>query len=99
MDYTYWKRPAEFRPENFTDSDGDLVHHEAFLPYGLGHRTCGYKNIADQILFIVFTNIISKFNLRAPEDNPNPSLTAEEGLIRYPKSYHVIPYPLEDEKQ
>lgn len=36
MDYTYWKRPAEFRPENFTDSDGDLVHHEAFLPYGLG---------------------------------------------------------------
>lgn len=36
MDYTYWKRPAEFRPENFTDSDGDLIHHEAFLPYGLG---------------------------------------------------------------
>lgn len=98
MDYTYWKRPAEFRPENFTDSDGDIVYHEAFLPYGLGHRACGYKNIADQILFIVFTNIISKFNLRAPEDNPNPSLTAEEGLIRYPKSYHVIPYPLEDEK-
>ena len=36
MDYTYWKRPAEFRPENFTDSDGQLVQHEAFLPYGLG---------------------------------------------------------------
>ncbi|XP_022328975.2 cytochrome P450 2J1-like [Crassostrea virginica] len=99
MDYTYWKRPAEFRPENFTDSDGQLVQHEAFLPYGLGSRTCKYKSLADQILFSVFTNIISKFDLRAPDENPNPSLTAEEGLIRFPKPYHVMPYPLGDEER
>ena len=64
-----------------------------------GSRTCKYKSLADQILFSVFTNIISKFDLRAPDENPNPSLTAEEGLIRFPKPYHVMPYPLGDEER
>ncbi|XP_048732392.2 cytochrome P450 2U1-like [Ostrea edulis] len=98
MDHTYWKRPAEFRPENFTDSDGELVHHEAFLPYGFGPITCKFNSFADQILFLVFTNIISKFELRAPDEHPSPPLTAEEGPIRYPKPYYVVPYPIQDEK-
>ncbi|XP_062614444.1 cytochrome P450 2U1-like [Saccostrea cucullata] len=96
MDYTYWKRPSEFRPENFMDSDGKLIRHEAFLPYGLGRRTSNFNSFTDQILFLLMTNIINKFDLRAPEDNPNPSLTAEDSLIRYPKPFHVVPYPTKE---
>ncbi|XP_061172852.1 cytochrome P450 2U1-like [Saccostrea echinata] len=96
MDYTYWKRPSEFRPENFTDSDGKLIRHEGFLPYGLGHRMTKFNSFMDQILFLIIANIINKFDLRAPEDNPNPSLTAEDGLIRYPKPYQVVPYPTKE---
>lgn len=59
MDYTYWKRPAEFRPENFTDSDGQLVQHEAFLPYGLG---IVFKLLIF-LLILNFTNYALKCNI------------------------------------
>jgi hypothetical protein len=50
-------------------------------------------------MFLVFTNIIRKFELRAPDDHPSPPLTADEGHIRYPKPYYVVPYPMLEENE
>lgn len=36
MDGEYWKDPQTFRPERFLDSEGRLIQHEAFIPFGLG---------------------------------------------------------------
>lgn len=35
MDENYWAPDATiFRPERFLDQDGNLIHHENFIPFG-----------------------------------------------------------------
>lgn len=36
MDVDYWKDPFNFRPERFINEFGQFIHHEYFLPFGLG---------------------------------------------------------------
>lgn len=36
MDEHYWKDPFTFRPERFLNDSGQFVHHEYFIPFGLG---------------------------------------------------------------
>lgn len=36
MDEAYWGDPLVFRPERFLNEYGQFVHHEYFLPFGLG---------------------------------------------------------------
>ncbi|KAK3093467.1 hypothetical protein FSP39_016124 [Pinctada imbricata] len=95
MDPTYWKRPSEFRPENFIDSDGKLIQHVAFFPYGHGPRACPFSSVTDKILYLTFTSILTQYELRSPDDSPMPSTDSVPGTIRFPKNYYVCPYPIE----
>lgn len=36
MNEKYWKDPLVFRPERFLDEFGNFIHHEYFIPFGLG---------------------------------------------------------------
>lgn len=56
MDEKYWKDPLKFRPERFLDEFGNFIHHEYFIPFGLGKDffflySIGYLNL-DFIMLI-----------------------------------------------
>lgn len=38
MDKEYWGDPEVFRPERFMDFEGNLIQHDAFLPFGSGKK-------------------------------------------------------------
>lgn len=35
-DVSMWEKPDEFNPSRFLDADGNVVKHEAFMPFGIG---------------------------------------------------------------
>ncbi|XP_060071809.1 cytochrome P450 2J5-like [Ylistrum balloti] len=94
MDTSYWKRPTEFRPEHFLDSNSQLTNHDDFFPYGLGSRCCPFSAQADKTLYVLFASILRKFKLN-PEVNRVPSTEAEDGAYRCPRPYTLVCVPID----
>lgn len=94
MDTSYWKRPTEFRPEHFLDSNSQLTNHDTFFPYGLGTRSCPFTSQADKMIYVFFTSILRKFKLN-PEVNRVPSTEAEDDAYRCPRPYTMVCVPLD----
>ncbi|XP_043924129.1 cytochrome P450 2D15-like [Protopterus annectens] len=85
-DESFWKKPYEFYPENFLNSNGQFVKPEAFIPFSAGRRTCLGEQLAKVELFLFFTSLMQRFNIKLPKNEPLPK---EEGYFRI----FCTPYP------
>lgn len=71
-DGTIWKKPHQFYPEHFLDSDGKFVKQEAFIPFSAGRRICVGEQLARMDLFIFFTSLLQRFEFYIPDKQPPP---------------------------
>ncbi|XP_073535661.1 cytochrome P450 2D17-like isoform X4 [Phyllobates terribilis] len=71
-DKSIWKKPYQFYPEHYLDSEGNFVKNEAFIPFSAGRRICVGEQLARMDLFIFFTSLLQRFEFRIPDDQPFP---------------------------
>src|SRR5229473_1832874 len=76
--------PEEFRPERFLNEDGSVRDDPALsLAFGAGKRICPGRHLADAIIFVVTSSVLSAFNVtKAKDENDN------EIPVRATVSYH-----------
>ncbi|XP_069500519.1 cytochrome P450 2C18-like [Ambystoma mexicanum] len=93
-DDSQFKNPEHFSPTRFLDENGCLVRKDAFMPFSAGKRMCPGEGLARMELFVFFTTILQKFNLKpvtCPEDidlSPDGSTSG-----RLPRPYQLIALP------
>lgn len=66
-DPKYWKDPMEFIPERFMQNDRkDPSKMEGISTFSFGKRNCPGETIAMMTIFIYFTGIMQKLQIKAP---------------------------------
>ena len=80
-----WQRPETFDPERFLGRSRDAIDRFAYLPFGLGPRTCIGATFAIQEACIVVAAVARRFAIEmAPGRDPWPvqkvTLRPEGGL-------------------
>ncbi|XP_077147757.1 cytochrome P450 2C5-like [Ranitomeya variabilis] len=91
-DDKYFKKPDDFYPQHFLDSDGNFVKNEAFLPFSAGKRSCAGENLAKMELFLFFTKLLQNFTFKAPL-GAKLDLTAEVGFTLRPQEHDICAIP------
>ncbi|XP_053314610.1 cytochrome P450 2C14-like [Spea bombifrons] len=91
-DKAYFKKPDEFYPEHFLDSNGNFLKNEAFLPFSAGRRSCAGENLAKMELFLFFTRLLQNFTFRPPP-GVEVDLTAGNGATRSPLPHEICALP------
>ncbi|XP_073442552.1 cytochrome P450 2K6-like [Dendrobates tinctorius] len=91
-DDKYFKKPDDFYPQHFLDSDGNFVKSEAFMPFSAGKRSCAGENLAKMELFLFFTKLLQNFTFKAPP-GAKLDLTAEVGFTLRPQEHEICAIP------
>jgi len=72
-DPNFWGDPEAFRPERFMDEKGELLKKDYSLPFGAGKRLCAGETFARQTMFLIVSNLIQNFTVKAAPGKPLPS--------------------------
>lgn len=70
-DERWFPRPYDFEPERFLPDGPGAAHPHAYLPFGLGQRTCLGRHFATVELQVVIARVAQRFKLRRV---PGPSM-------------------------
>ncbi|KAM3930505.1 cytochrome P450 2C14-like [Leptodactylus fuscus] len=87
-DETYFKKPYEFYPEHFLDSQGNFKKNEAFIPFSIGKRSCAGETLAKMELFLFFTALLQNFTFQ-PVPGAKLDLTPALGTTNSPQPYEM----------
>ncbi|XP_077978782.1 cytochrome P450 2U1-like [Glandiceps talaboti] len=85
----HWSKPGEFKPDRFLNSDGQYIRANAFMPFGTGKRLCLGEQLAKAELFLFVVNLLQRFDLRLPDDQPKPTLEGKVGALWTPQIFQV----------
>ncbi|XP_077147756.1 cytochrome P450 2K1-like [Ranitomeya variabilis] len=91
-DDKYFKKPDDFYPEHFLDSDGNFVKNEAFIPFSVGKRSCAGENLAKMELFLFFTKLLQNFTFKAPPGS-KLDLSGAVGFTTRPQEHEICAIP------
>lgn len=86
----YWKMPSVFDPTRFLDENNVVRKPDAFVPFGMGTRSCIGESFAKMELFIFFSTILQSFTISLPEGATEPSLEPQMGINMPPQPYKVV---------
>jgi len=84
----HWGDPDNFRPERFI-SDGNLIQDEWLQPFSYGKRKCIGESIAKNTVFLMFANVVKKFNFKTISSDPLPSDDPVGGLTIGPQKFYA----------
>ena len=86
-----WDEPNEFRPERFLSADGKTVKkHDAFMAFSIGKRVCLGETLARDSIFLYFTNLFHRFNIRLAEESKDITLEPVLSLLMGPQDFKVV---------
>ncbi|CAM9982440.1 unnamed protein product [Lampetra fluviatilis] len=93
VDPRVWARPLLFDPERFLDPHGRLRRRDAFMPFGIGRRSCLGESLARVELFLFFSALMQEFTFtssapHSPDSAPqSPVLQGTFGLTYAPPPF------------
>ena len=85
----YWENPSEFQPKRFLDEYGNYKRDDRNIPFMMGKRVCIGQNVARNSMFLFFTSILQKYQLRAPDGPDSLDIEPIVGFIHYCPNYCV----------
>ena len=88
-DADIFENPLQFNPERFIDNDGNVFRPKEFIPFGIGRRNCLGEAVAKMELFLFMTAMIKQFDFVLPDDQSEPDLEGDFGIIHAPKPFKV----------
>lgn len=77
-DARWFPEPNLFDPGRWAEGSGRVLHPHAYLPFGLGSRTCIGRHFATVESTLLLATIAQRYRLRRTDDDPvhlNPRLT------------------------
>ncbi|MEM8555022.1 MAG: cytochrome P450 [Pseudomonadota bacterium] len=81
----HWTDPDAFRPSRWRDADHTQARRDAYLPFGLGERSCPGAGLAMAETILLVSLICRDWSLRPTQVAPRPfaklTLRAEPGLM------------------
>ncbi len=90
-DDRFWDSPHEFQPERFLpEADGSPsknFDNEAFMPFGVGRRSCPGRPLAMSILWIQTVMLFHRFRFEAPPGGLGEK--TEIGISMMPRQFRV----------
>jgi cytochrome P450 len=90
MDPKAFPDPEQFKPERFIDSNnGSFVPHPNVVPFGVGKRRCLGESLAKTELFIFFTGLIEKFEIKLADEKKKPTTQYRPGITLTPHPFKV----------
>ena len=84
MDPEAFPEPRRFNPKRFIDDRGCFAPHHNVVPFGVGKRKCPGENLAKAELFIFFTSLVHKFEIRPAHENDLPTTKYRPGVALAP---------------
>ncbi|OCT81362.1 cytochrome P450 2K4 [Xenopus laevis] len=91
-DKAYFKKPEEFYPEHFLDSEGKFLKNDAFLPFSAGKRICAGETLAKMELFLFFIKLLQKFTFQPPA-GVEVQLTCGDAMTSIPLDHKICALP------
>ncbi|KAM5145948.1 cytochrome P450 2C19-like [Mantella aurantiaca] len=90
-DPSQFETPGEFNIKHFLDENGKFKKNNAFLPFAAGKRGCVAESLVRMHLFLFFTVILQKFNLKSMVDPKDLDISpVESGMENIPPSCKII---------
>ena len=93
-DPIHFKNPAVFQPERYLNQDGEFLHDDHVVPFGIGKRFCLGRTLAEKEFFLFFTGFIQKYKLENVPGIKPPSYCIEDngvpGILRGVPPYELI---------
>lgn len=92
-DRKLWQQPEEFRPERFLNAQKDSILPEKknqLVSFGIGRRICIGKKLAEIELFLIFSNLFKRYNVRFAFPGQALDKVGIFGLTYSPKPFQVV---------
>ncbi|KAJ7339250.1 cytochrome P450 [Mycena albidolilacea] len=89
--------PMEFKPSRFIATDSKEAEQDpAQICFGYGRRVCPGKLLADTIVFLACSAVLSVFNISKPRENGDfvePQLGQASGTVSHPLPFKCVVEP------
>ncbi|CAC5358754.1 CYP2K [Mytilus coruscus] len=89
FDETIWRDPKEFNPGRFLNKNNGIINKEYLIPFSLGPRICPGESLARSELFLVFSNLLHRFEFSKVNPDDILSLEGITGLTTTPSPYRL----------
>ncbi|KAJ9573560.1 hypothetical protein L9F63_009045, partial [Diploptera punctata] len=80
LDPKYYDDPEKFDPERFSDENKHKIHPFAYLPFGVGPRSCIGNRFALMETKLVLVYMLSDFNLKPINKTPKTIRIIQKGF-------------------
>ncbi|XP_063426316.1 cytochrome P450 2K6-like [Mytilus trossulus] len=90
FDETIWRDPKVFNPERFRNQSNDIINKENLIPFSLGPRICPGESLARSELFLIFSNLLHRFEFSKVNQDDILSFEGITGITTTPSPYRLI---------
>ncbi|XP_063448879.1 cytochrome P450 2C15-like [Mytilus trossulus] len=89
LDETIWTDPTEFNPGRFLNQNNEIINKEYLMPFALGPRSCPGESLARTELFLIFSNLLQRFEFSKVDSSDILSFEGITGITQAPSPYRL----------
>ncbi|XP_052106618.1 cytochrome P450 2C29-like isoform X3 [Mytilus californianus] len=89
FDETIWRDPKEFNPGRFLNQNNDIINKEYLIPFLSGPRICPGESLARSELFLIFSNLLHRFEFSKVDPDDISSFEGITGIAMTPSPYRL----------